>query len=349
MRRGTRLVAVIVIALVVDANIGCKRSDSNTKPDASMASASAAPSASGAPCRAAIARASSSAAASAAPTSSAAPAIVGAGALPPPKDITGAIARLGDKRQSVRDAAALEIRAAIAANPAASRDKGEAFWKAKLDAIPAGTSRAEYVRRTGAQGGGSVGGGGGTTANFRLDDFWVCSAYFETNTMTLMSHGQLVRSPIHVGVDLGPTFTGNSSTYLIDGTKAEELDFVKGEVTHRRVFYANGQLHWEQGYANGKSVGPYRAFYSDGRKENECAYVDGGEDGLCVSWWPNGQKRTESTSVAGKKNGRSISWREDGTRESEFEHRDGVELGQAAWDECDRPIYAHGSLGDGGP
>lgn len=339
----------VMLVIVLVAIGGCKRSDSVKEADASPPAAASGPSSSEAPCPAAGARVDASASASASPSASAS-LVVDAGALPPPKDITAAVARLGDKRQAVRDAAAAEIRAAIAANPAASRDKGEAFWRAKLDAVPAGTTRAEYIRMTGAKPTGSLGGGGGETANFRLDDYWVCSAYFETESpKKMMKHGHLVRAPIEAGVDLGPSFTGHSTFYRIDGTKSEELDFVKGEVTRRQDFHLNGQLNYEQAYdANGRPHGPYRAFYESGQKKSECSYAHGDEVGLCVHWWPNGKKQSEETSVDGKKSGRSTHWREDGSREVVFEYRDGVETGQAAYDECDRAIYAHGTLGDGG-
>ena len=112
------------------------------------------------------------------------------------------IARLGDPDSAVREAAAVGLRKAIAANAGASGVRGEAYWKARLAPIKPGMSRQELEAATGAKGEGSLGGNGGTSTIFRLDDYWTVTVNVNVDrSQSVRELGPPTRSPRAVWVE----------------------------------------------------------------------------------------------------------------------------------------------------
>jgi hypothetical protein len=259
-----------------------------------------------------------------------------------PVNVPDAVNRLRDPQPAVRDAAAAEIRRALATNPAAAGDPGEAFWKKKLAAIKPGITAEQFKAATGATEEGGAGSGQTHTMIFRLDDHWVVEIYFD-NPDRLREVGPLTSSLRSIWIAPPKDFTGKWTTYFVNGVLSHDIDYSKGTYRRFASYYDNGQLVYEQRYVDGTIDGPEVGYHRDGKKAYEGKYAGGKRIGRWVHWHPNGKMESEETYVDGERDGTSTNWREDGTKSVRFDYKAGKETGQAAWDEKGKLLYAHGT------
>jgi hypothetical protein len=256
--------------------------------------------------------------------------------------IPEARAGLGDPRQEVRDRAARAMRAALSRDARAAADPGEAFWKKKLAAIRPGITKAQFMAETGAIEEGTGGSGQSFTSNFRLDDYWTVSAYFDRPDK-LREIGTLARRPRALWVDPPKAFSGKWVTYFVNGSVSHDIAYVNGQYERFTAYHDNGQLAYTQHYVEGKIDGPEVGFHPNGKKAYEGRHAAGKSVGRWVHWYANGNMQSEQTYVDDALDGISMNWREDGTKSSRMDYRAGKETGQAAWDEKGALLYAHGS------
>ena len=246
---------------------------------------------------------------------------------------------LAEPAQAVRDAAAAEIRKALATNPGAG-ERPEAYWREKIAGIKPGLTPDQLKEQLGA----TAEGGGGATQSYRLDDHWIVTALFTTRpAWVLREMGKLVRVPRAVWVEPPKGHTGAWKTYDVQGVVRHEIDYEKGAYTRFRAFHDNGQLSYEQQYAGGKIDGDETGFHPNGAKAYEIHHKAGKNVGKWVHWFANGKLESEQTYVDGLLDGSTMNWREDGTRSSRIDYRKGEETGQAAWDEKGKLLYARGT------
>lgn len=249
---------------------------------------------------------------------------------------------LGDPSQAARDQAAVSIKQAIAADPKAAGDPGEAFWKTRLATVPMGISQARFEELLGAKGEGAVSSGQSTTAIFRLDDYWMVETYF-SHPDKLREIGPLSRRARHVWVDPAKDFTGRWVTYFVNGSMSHDIQYRKGTYERFTAYYDNGQRIYEQRYLDGKIDGAEIGHHPDGSKAYEIHHAAGKHTGTWVHWFPNGRKQSEETYVNGELDGISMRYREDGSKQSRMDYKAGKETGQAAWDEKGVLLYSRGT------
>jgi len=256
---------------------------------------------------------------------------------------TDDIAKLSSPDPAVRDAAAAAIRKAIAANPSAAGDRGEAFWKAKLATIKLGITREQLDAILPNQGEGTMGGNSGETTNLRVDDYWTVSAHFDRSQL-LRELSALTRSVRVVWVQPPAGFSGKWTGYFVNGIAARVIVYTAaGKYERFTSYYDNGQLTYEQRYVNGEIDGPELGFHRDGRSAYDIHHAAGKNAGHWVHWYPDGKMQSEERYKDGVLDGTSSNWRPDGTKSSRIDYRAGQETGQAAWDEQGKLIYARGS------
>jgi hypothetical protein len=111
-------------------------------------------------------------------------------------EVDACIAGLSDPRQEVRDTNAARIREVLAQDPAAARDPGKSYWKEKLKAATPGMTHDAFKKAFGGSSEGEYSGGGGSSALWRLDDYWVVEVYFKVPD-SLISVGPLHRRARH--------------------------------------------------------------------------------------------------------------------------------------------------------
>jgi hypothetical protein len=238
------------------------------------------------------------------------------------------VARLADPDPNVRDAAATRIRAALAKEPEANGDPGQAHWQAALARIPKGISAAELSRRLGATTQGGASSGQSSSLIFRLDDHWQVVVYFDIPDR-LREVGPLSRGVRHVWVQPPGGYTGRWVTYFVSGATSHDIDYEKGTYKRFTAFHDNGQKAYEQRYVNGKIDGPEVGYHANGTS--------------ATHWYEDGKLQSEQHYVNGELDGSSIQYREDGTPSSRIDYRAGKETGQAAWDEQGKLLYARGT------
>lgn len=273
------------------------------------------------------------------------PAVASLPAVVPPGSVGEAVKQLSDPRPLVRDAAAAAIRRLIAENPLAAGDPGEAHWARKLAAIPKGISSDEFARATGATGEGGASSGQSSTTRWRLDDYWTVTVIFDQPD-SLRDMGALARDARRVWVDPGKGYTGEWTTYRVNGVVDHRIDYVAGEYRRFASYYDNGQLVSEQRYEKGAVDGPELGFHKGGERAYAIQYAAGKPVGKWLHWYANGKLQSEQKYVDGKLDGVTMNWREDGTKSSRIDYRLGEETGQAAWDEHGTLLYARGSAAD---
>jgi hypothetical protein len=234
-----------------------------------------------------------------------------------------------------------------AADAASIGDVGEAYWKAKLAAVPVGASIEKVEELLGVHGGGGEEGGGGSSVHFALDDFYAVDAHFvkdrKRDVDMFQGFGALVHFARRVDVVVPPDFTGKWKTYFINGVVAGEADCSSGHVTHLATFFDNGQLQSSSDIVYGKPDGASVAFFRDGTKQSEGRYARGERVGPWVEYHRNGKPSLEATYVDGKVEGIELERREDGSLSTRFDYHAGAQTGQAAWDENGKLIYARGT------
>jgi hypothetical protein len=256
--------------------------------------------------------------------------------------VADAVKRLSDPKQSVRDAAAAEIRAAIARDVSSTGDPGEAFWKKKLASIKPGITAAQFMSATGATNEGAASSGQSTSAIYRLDDYWTVAVYFD-NPDKLREVGALTRRARSVWVEPPKGFSGKWVTYFVNGVVDNDIQYAKGTCERFTAHYDNAQLAYEQRYKNGQIDGAEIGYHPDGSKAYEIRHAAGKSVGRWVHWYANGKIESEETYVNGVLEGTSTHWRQDGTKSTRMDYKAGKETGQAAWDEHGKLLYAHGS------
>lgn len=278
-----------------------------------------------------------------APATSAASAPKPAEDEPPMPSVPEALEALRAPQPAVRERAARALRKAIAADPAAAGDPGEAFWKDKLAAVRPGVTTAQFEKATGARAEGGASSGRSTSSIFRLDDYWTVQVSFDLPD-SLRAVGPLARRPRAVWVAPAKDFSGKWVTYFVNGAVAHDIQYKGGSYERFSAYYDNGQLTYEQRYVDGKIDGAEVGYHPSGKKAYEINHSAGKNVGRWVHWYPNGKLESEQTYVAGALDGKVIHWREDGTKSSRIDYRAGKEIGQAAWDEKGKLLYAHGSV-----
>ncbi len=261
----------------------------------------------------------------------------------PPGGLAAAVGQLADPRQDVRDAAAAQVRAALAAGASLPGDRGVAHWQALLATVAPGTTTDAFRRRTGATGEGGASSGQSATLTWRLDDVWTVTTYVD-----LPDRIREITAPTrHVRASwVAPPadHSGRWVTYFVTGTIAHDIDYDHGSYRRFAAYHDSGHLASEQRYKDDGIDGPEVGFHPDGAKAYEIGYADGKPAGHWQHWYPDGTRQSEVTYVDGVRHGRSTEWRPDGTRAVLFEHDHGRELGQTAWDEHGALLYARGSL-----
>ncbi len=272
---------------------------------------------------------------------------IGEGSAVPTSD-AGAVQRLRDPRQAVRDAAAAEIRKAIANNPSAANDPGEAYWKEKLTPIARGITQAAFQAATGATTEGGISSGQSSTTMWRLDDYWTVVVYFDLPD-SLREVGPLARRARSLWVEPPKAFTGRWVTYYANGTVDKDIQYNNGVYERFTAYYDNGQLTNVQVYVKGEIDGPEIGYHHSGSKAYEIRYSAGKPAGRWVHWFPNGNKESEQAYLDGKLEGPTMNWREDGSKASRIDYKQGQETGQAAWDEHGTLLYAHGTAQNPAP
>ncbi len=258
-------------------------------------------------------------------------------------NVTDARKRLADPLQAVRDAAAAELRAAYAADPAAAGVVDEAFWKNKLAAIPRGVTPEQLEGLIGAKSEGATGSGGTMTVNYRLDDHWTVVAIFD-HPGGLRDVGELSRAARDVWVEPPKGFSGRWVTYFATGVVAHDIQYSSGKYRKFTAYHDNGQLAYEQRYVDGEIDGVELGFHRNGKRAYEGTHAMGKRIGRWVHWYESGAVESESTYVDGLLEGPSITWRENGTMSVRREYHAGQETGQASWDEQGKLLFSHGSL-----
>ncbi|MGE0786979.1 MAG: toxin-antitoxin system YwqK family antitoxin [Sandaracinaceae bacterium] len=251
-----------------------------------------------------------------------------------------AIEQLASPTQTTRDDAAARARALVEAEP---RLRGtEAQWRRRLAWVRPGTTEAELRRRAHATPEGAMSGGGGTTASYRLDDFWVAVVVLDA-TDHVREIAEIVARARDVWVQPPSGFTGRWRTYTAGGSLSHDIEYANGTYVRFAQYHDNGQLAYEQRYVRGQIDGEERGFYPDGSRMYVIHHAMGRDVGHWVHWFANGQVQLDQTYVAGELDGVVTHYREDGSRQVVFLYERGRELGQAAWDEHGTLQYAHGA------
>lgn len=262
--------------------------------------------------------------------------------------VASARARLADPSQEVRDAAASELRATLAAEPALAGGT-EATWQTRLASIKPGTPASELAALLGATEEGALGNGTGLT--LRLDDAWTVIAEITGGgvqatpvpTPALIAFGPLQAASRQVWVAPPDGYTGPWVTYFASGQVASDIEYAGGTYARFTARYDNGQESYTQRYVGGVADGPEVGYHRDGSKAYAIQRARGENVGTWTHWYPSGQKQSEETYVAGKLDGVMAGWRQDGSKDYEIHYKAGVETGQAAWDAQGKRLYAHGT------
>jgi antitoxin component YwqK of YwqJK toxin-antitoxin module len=262
------------------------------------------------------------------------------------------VKKLSDPNPQVREAAALSLRTMAAADAAAVGDVGEHFWRAKLATFRPGTSDSEIFRALGP-GHPGEGNGGYLFQRIKLDAYWSVTAELTEDTSTgkirLRRFDALERHAPEAEVGPPPAgFSGKWVSHYINGTVANEHDFVGGVLVRITDYYDNGQVRAVTPYAPGfKEDGMAVSYNRNGTKATEGRYVAGKRSGPWVEYDEKGKSRYEATYVDGEAEGITLHRNLDGTM-SRMDFHAGKETGQAAWDEQGKLIYARESAADAG-
>ena len=90
-----------------------------------------------------------------------------------------------------------------------------------------------------------------------------------------------------------------------------------------RIYYENGQLHYEIPYKDDKRDGIMKWYYENGQLEVETPYKDDKENGVKKWYYKNGQLGVETHYKDGKKDGIEREYYENGQLESEALYKNG--------------------------
>jgi hypothetical protein len=259
-------------------------------------------------------------------------------------DLEPFVALLADPSQTVRDAAAAEIREALAADPAArTNDHGHEYWDDRLRQIKPGMKHAEVMPLLTAEDRPltdeerlitHLASGGTNNLSMRLDDYWTVNVYYYNPDVVHEMPPQLTRRARNVWIAPPDDFTGRWTTYFVNGQQSHDIDYRGGKYHGTfTAFHDNGARSYEQHYDDGVTSGADTGWYADGVMAYAGEYVDGRQDGVWTHWYSNGRLRSRSHYQRGKQHGLDEAWYPDGQPNREVSYRDGKHHGgDRYWD-----------------
>ena len=90
----------------------------------------------------------------------------------------------------------------------------------------------------------------------------------------------------------------------------------------QKEYYANGNLHIEKTYKDGKLNGRYRAYYKNGKLREEANYQDGQLDGVVRRYDDAGQLESETNYKEDKREGLDTLYHRDGSVDAQWNYKD---------------------------
>lgn len=220
----------------------------------------------------------------------------------------------------------------------ASKDGGEAAWRAKCDRVEPGMAKAEVLKLLpafeGSPDGLEIASGDSHVVCYRLDYHWIVRISYR-NTDKVIERPVLMKSALRVHPVPPKDFTGTWTTWHVNGQKGYEIQYKDGQYDGVfATFHDNGSKSTVQHYANQNAHGPGAGWNPDGTVSYTIQYRNGKQDGRWTHWYTNGKKHSEADYVDGKYHGRVTNWHENGQIGSVNDYKDGVKHGrEASWDQ----------------
>jgi antitoxin component YwqK of YwqJK toxin-antitoxin module len=130
-------------------------------------------------------------------------------------------------------------------------------------------------------------------------------------------------------------------------TYTTDLRKIKNGPWH--VFYANGNIHTNGNYKNGKKTGLEISYYDNGQIMDSCYYKDGLVEGISVSYHRNGQVKNNSFYIHDKLDSVYREWSENGKLVQEIGYKNNEFNGiYNTWDDngklLTKAFYLNGNL-----
>jgi hypothetical protein len=253
------------------------------------------------------------------------------------------IRALSDIDSEKRAAAARALRRIVARYPSgtvylASKDGGEAAWRAKVDRVEPGMAKVEVLKllppfAKGSEGAG-ISEGDSHVVSYRLDCHWIVRITYR-NTDKVIARPELLKCALRVHPTPPKEFTGTWTTWHVNGQKGYEIQYTDGHYDGVFAsFHDNGSKSTVQHYANRNAHGPGAGWNADGTLSYTLQYRDGKQDGRWTHWHANGKKHSEADYADGKYHGRVTYWHENGQIGTVNDYKQGVKHGrEASWDE----------------
>lgn len=221
------------------------------------------------------------------------------------KLIEANVQALGEEDSTVRSKAAAEIRELLSkTGGVVPGEKGEAFWATKVKQITIGMPRAEVDQLFPAQEDAQVSIGMGMRAHSvkcRLSNYWEVTLNYDA-TDKIAAPPTLHKSERNVWVPPAPDFSGQWTTYFVNGQKSSDIEYKDGEYNGLFVsYYANGKKCYEQHYVNGVAEGTDVGWHDNGQQSYAGRYVHGKQDGTWTWWNADGTKQNETVFKMGIK------------------------------------------------
>lgn len=169
--------------------------------------------------------------------------------------------------------------------------------------------------------------------NYRFDNSWVVTLYYESNDPLMVFDDSLVYWPRSYFVEPGDTFSGNWTTYFVNGQPSHSIDYVNGIYDGvLKAFHYNGNVCYQQHYVKGVAEGEDRGFYFNGSLRYFGSYHNGKQEGEWIHYHQNGNVELSHTYLKGEIHGTEQCFFENGKLywENQFDH--GKQLRHRAWD-----------------
>ncbi len=221
------------------------------------------------------------------------------------KLIEADVRALDGEDSAIRSKAATELRELLSKTGGlVPGEKDEAFWITKLKQITIGLPKAEVDQLLPPQEGAQMSIGQGMRAHSvkcRLSNYWEATLNYDA-TDKIAAPPTLHKSERNVWVPPAPDFSGQWTTYFVNGQKASDIEYKDGEYNGLFVsYYANGKKCYEQHYVNGVAEGSDVGWHDNGKPSYAGQYVHGKQDGTWTWWNADGTKRDETVFKMGTK------------------------------------------------
>lgn len=171
------------------------------------------------------------------------------------------------------------------------------------------------------------------SGNYRLDNSWVLTLYYESNEPLMVFDDTLVYWPRAYFAIPEDTFSGNWTTYFVNGQPSHSIDYILGEYDGvLRAYHYNGNVCYQQHYVSGMAEGEDRGFYFNGSLRYFGNYHNSKQEGEWIHYHQNGNVALRHTYVKGEMHGTEQCFFENGKLywENQFDH--GKQQRHRAWD-----------------